>query len=358
MPLQHTEKVKTYNDWLVEQNAKAQEYYADPFTGELDHRYEINAFHKICVTGTMDSVLLDANPWSTKQEIFELMTFKKDDREVDETKRFTFDLGHMAEPLIAKEFARTTHIKVITGGIYTDVEHGRPWSGCQFDFLSSDDVPMECKTASHSGEWGKGCLFNENGDVVSEDSRIPYHYQIQCQKQMWVMGKDHMWLSCWMTFERGIRIYKLHADKALQERILDAEDDFIFNHVIPNVPYEQELKPVDAAPEIDDNTCFADEEFNVLLARYKELKAPYKTVPVAVRREMNGIVDKLAQLMGDKKRAVDLNGNELCHFTITQPKPSFNEKKFANEHPDLYSEYMEQGNPSTKFFIAKFVTKD
>ena len=347
-----------YREWAKNQTAQSQLLYTDPFTGETDTRYTIQAFHKICISGTMDSVLLGANPWASKQEIFDEINFKKDDRFVDEEKRFTFELGHHAESLIAKEFSRITHIKLAAGTMLVDTDHKRPWSGCQIDFLTVDGEPMECKTASHSAGWGKGCLFNSLGDVVSEDSRIPDYYMIQCQKQMWIKGVQRMWLSVWMTFERGIRIFRLTADPALQQKIIEAEDDFMFNHLVPNVGFEEEPVPVKTAPEVDDKTCFANDEFNSLLMRYKELKAPYKTVPVAVRKEMNGIVDKLAQLMGDKTRAIDTDGNELCHFTTSQMKPTFNEKKFADEHPDLYKEYMQEGKTSTKFFMSKFVTKD
>ncbi len=351
-------QLSAFNAWSEKQVAKAKEWYTDPFTGELDPRYTIQAFHKNCVSGTMSAVLLDASPWKTKQEIFEEVNFLHDDRIVDEDKRFTFELGHNAENLIAKEFSRVTHIKLQTGRMDLDKLHNRPWSGCQFDFLTIDGVPMECKTASHSAGWGKGCLFNSLGDVISEDSRIPEQYMIQCQKQMWVAGVDHMWLSCWLTFERGIRIYRLTANELMQENIRRVEDDFMFNHLIPNIPFEEEVKPVVPAPEVDEKTCFANEEFNVLLDRYKELKAPYKTVPVAVRKEMNSIVEKLSQLMDGKTRAVDSDGRELCHFTKTQLKPAFDERRFADENPELYKKYLQEPKSSVKFFVAKLVTKE
>lgn len=347
------DRLQAYRDWLVKQVMVCEERYLDPFTGELDQKYVINDLHKKCVTATMSSVLLGVNPYKSKQELFNEVTFVTDDREVAEDKIFTFALGHASEPLIAKEFARITHIKVCQGKIINDQEHGRPWVACQFDYLTVDGEPMECKTASHSGGWGKGCLFNENGDILSEDNRIPEYYMIQCQKQMYMAGKSSCWLSCWMTFERGIRIYRLSADPELQQKINDADDDFMFNHLIPNVGFD-DLDTVAPVPlETDANTCFANDEFSVLLNRYKELKEPYKTVPVTVRKEMNEIVDKLKELMGDATHAIDSDGKELCHFTTSQGKPTFNEKTFANEHPDLYKQYMQEGKISTKFFVAK-----
>ncbi len=347
------DKVRLYRDWLIEQTAKAKTFYTDPFSGEVDPVYQINFFHKQCITATMSSVLLDANPYKNKQELFNEVTFVTDDRFVDDDKRFTFALGHAAEPLIAKEFARVTHIKVGAGCTINDANHNRPYAGCQIDFLTIDKEPMECKTASHSAGWGRGCIFNENGDILSADDRIPFYYMIQCQKQMWIAGVQQMWLSCWLTFERGLRIYRLTADPELQQKINDADDDFLFNHLIPNVGYEDHDIPAPAPLENDANTCFANDEFNALLTRYKELKEPYKTVPVAVRKEMNEITDKLKELMGDATHAVDANGKELCHFTSSQGKPTFNEKAFANDHPDMYKEYMQEGKISTKFFITK-----
>ena len=347
------QRVASFKDWLTGQAEKCAERYIDPVTLEMDSRYEINNFHKLCVTATMSSVLLGVNPYKSKQELFNEITFVTDDRIVDDDKVFTFALGHACEPLIAKEFSRITHIKLQAGCTKTDKEHYRPWSGCQFDYLTIDGEPMECKTASHSGSWGKGCLFNENGDILSEDNRIPEYYMIQCQKQMYIAGKDHCWLSCWMTFERGLRIFRLTADPKLQQKIIDADDDFLFNHVIPNVGYDDFDTVAPAPLETDANTCFANDEFSVLLNRYKELKEPYKTVPVTVRKEMNEIVDKLKELMGDATHAIDSDGKELCHFTTSQGKPTFNEKAFANEHPELYKQYMQEGKVSTKFFIAK-----
>lgn len=342
---------KVYADWAAEQLKKVHARYADPITGEIEEENKIPAMHKLCVTGTMDAALLDASPWKTKQRLFEEMTFARDDEEIDEERRFTFDLGHACEPLIAREFSRITHIKLKAG--ITKIFKERVWSGAQIDYLTVDDVPMECKTASHADGWGNGCLFNSDGKVLRADSKIPFYYELQCQKQMALMECKEMWLSCFMTFERGIRIYLIKANENLQKRIAAAEDDFMFCHVIPNFPFEQETKPLSLSPDKKENSCFADEEFQTLLKRYKELKEPYKTIPVAVRKEMNDITAKLKEKMGDAKYCVNTNGVELCHFTVSQGKPFFDEKRFADEQPEMYSKYMTDGKFSTKFFIAK-----
>ena len=124
-----TDTSKVYADWAAEQLKKVHARYADPITGKIEEENKIPAMHKLCVTGTMDAALLDASPWKTKQRLFEEMTFARDDEEIDEERRFTFDLGHACEPLIAREFSRITHIKLKAG--ITKIFKERVWSGAQ-----------------------------------------------------------------------------------------------------------------------------------------------------------------------------------------------------------------------------------
>lgn len=348
--MKQADKEKTYLSWKEQREPLVLERYADFITGVIEKENEIPAMHKLCITGTMDSVLLGVNPWKTRQQLFNEMLFIKDE-DIEDDRKFTFALGHAAEPLIAKEFSRLTHTRVKSG--VTMVAPDRIWSAAQIDYLTVDNVPMECKTASHADGWGTGSLFNSNGVLIHADTKIPEYYRIQCQKQLMLSGMSSMFLSSWMTFDRGIRIFIVNEDKELQQKIIAAEDDFLFNHLIPEVPFEEDQELTAAPADKKENSCFANEEFQKLLARYKELKAPYLSVPTAVRKEMNDIQARLKNMMGDARYCIDTDGNELCHFTTSQGKPFFDEARFADEHPDLYSQYMSEGKFSTKFFIAK-----
>lgn len=345
------EMTTQYMSWVSARLPRIADKYRDPITGLFEEKTCIPASHKMAITGTMAPVLLGLSPWKTKQELYnEIVNIE--DPEIDEEKRFTFELGHNCESMIAKEFAKYSHIQVREGK--TDRDLTRLWSMAQIDFLTIDGCPLEIKTASHADGWGTGCLFNEKGDVYRVDSKIPAYYNAQIQKQMQVARRDQAWCAVWLTFERGIRIFKIERDEELIQKIIDAEDDFLFNHVIPEVPYEEAPEPLKTVPpEQKENACFASVEFEELLKRYRELKAPYLSVPAKVKKEMGEIQAKLKAFMAGAKYAINADGKELCHFTESIGKPYFDQEAFSNEHPDLYAQYMRDGKKTTKFFLAK-----
>ena len=347
-----TDQQATYMAWLVTRKDRVTEKYCDPITGEsTSEDSAIKGLHKLAITGTMAAVLLGVSPWKTKQELYDEIV-NIEDPEVDDQRRFTFEIGHTNEKMIAREFARLAHRKVSPG--VTDNDKTRIWSFAQVDFLTDDGCPLEIKTSSHAEGWGQGCLFNDNGVPYYLDLHIPEYYELQVQKQLYITGKDHGWLAVWMTFERGIRVYFVARNPEKIEKIIKAEDDFLFNHVIPEKPFELPPTPLAKAPESEkQNSCFANQEFEALLKRYKELKAPYLTVPAAVKKELAEIQSKIKGLMGDAKYAINEAGQELCHFTESVGKPYFDQEAFSNDHPDLYAKYLRDGKTSTKFFLAK-----
>ena len=346
------ERLEQYAKWKEAQQARAKEFYADPFTGDIPEYNKISYLHTFNIGGTVDSQILGVNHYQSKHDAYDnMINFKEHEN------KFVFARGKFLEPFVAKQFELLTRKKVKEGITLNGDDYGCPWSFSQIDFLCEDEkktIPLEIKvsTVNYNDEdgdkvWGKGSEFNANGVLLLEDEQVPMEYYIQCQKQMWLYGSHYMYLAVWLTFETKIRVFVIHRNEKVISEIIDAERDFLFNHVIPQIPYEEVDKTLDEPVENVANAVYADEEFRDLYDRYVEVNKTY----TQAKKENDSLSKQLKEMMGDYEVVIGADGTKLCSVTHIQSR-RFDLDKFKNDNPELYTEYLSL-NDSTRFNIAK-----
>lgn len=344
--------VKTYNEFKEAQIKKATEFYADPFTGNIPEYNKISFVHTYSIGGTVDSQILGVNHYQSKHDAYDnMINFKEHEN------KFVFARGKFLEPFVADQFALLTRKKVKAGITLDGSEFGCPWSFAQVDFLCEDDkqlIPLEIKvsTVNYNDEdgdrvWGKGCEFNVHGTLLVEDEQIPMEYYIQTQKQLWLAKKDYMYLAVWLTFETKIRVFVIHRNEKVINEIIEAEKDFLFNHVIPQIPYEEVDNSLKNEVEDNANAVYADEEFTDLYDRYVEVNKTY----TQAKKENDALSKQLKEMMGEYDVVVNAQGAKLCSVTHIQSR-RFDLEAFKNDNPELYTEYLTLSD-STRFNIAK-----
>ena len=328
------EHLERYGKFVKSQSAK----YADLAKTDI-----ISYVKKFTLGGSDAGIMLEVDPFTSRQMRMDRMLGKMEEQEDS----YIFRRGHANEPFVASEFSLATGMTVIEGNTYNNSDY--PWIQCHTDRTVVDQefniVPLEIKTISRNGkfntseyEWGKGCKFNDNGELLIEDDTIPAHYMAQCQLYMFMAMADHMYLAAdIMTDSNGIRIYKIKRNEEIICRILVAMEDFIFNHVLENKDF-----PPQAAVELsplavnDKEMAVADKKLESLLTTYKAIDAELSELKEA----KEDVSMQIKALLANSKGAVNSLGKTLCTYSQTVSR-RFDSKALLNDHPEFSSYYKE-----------------
>ena len=346
MSLTYAQKVAMYEDWKAEQGKKFAYLLDKGEEGQIRYR------HHLTLGASTTSIVLGASKYQTRQELMDYMLGRVPE---DFSVKFCLEMGKDLEPVVTKRFSERTKLLVAEGVTGSDWRY--PWISYQIDrtipALKSD---LELKIAFHNGtfngdlkDWGKDSVFNNNGVLVFASDEIPLDYYYQVQKQMLYREKDSCYLCAWLTYEQRVRIYHIKADKDVQQKIFEADDDFTFNHLIPDVPFDdsddKRLQRLEESAD-DQDLCFADSECEELIARHIELSSrQYK-----LKKDIDEIKKRIKEKMGSHKGIVNKN-NLLAVNLSTVTRREFDADKFANEHPDMYGDYIKETSYTKMNFI-------
>ena len=341
-------KKEIYSAWLKEQQATFDPKFRNE-NGHINPDVLIAYTHMFHLGGSSVGALMGVSKWQSACDVYDKMTGA-----IDTTvpvHNFIFDRGHHCESFIWWQ-ASLLLKKEITWG-ETFIDEDRPWSMAQVDALTiADKRPVECKCVSFNNatedgkEWGRGCVINDNGEIIKEDDLVPVEYFLQCQKQLLVTGKDWMYLAAWLTFETHLRIYVIHRDDKLIEQIKQAEDDFMFNHVIPKVRPEEIAKEKSEENISEDETAIASDRVLDFIRAYRSLSKELKEL----KEQQDAVKKHIEDAMGTAHRLFDKDGNKLATRSLVTTS-RFNSTKFKNEHGDMYAQYLTESK-STRLTVS------
>lgn len=170
------------------------------------------------IGGSDAGAICGVNPYSSAMKVFR----DKTSEVVEELDNEAVRIGHDLEDYVAKRFMEATGLKVRKSNyVYRSVEH--PFMIADVDRLVvGEDAGLECKTAStySADKW--------------EDGNIPLHYVMQCYHYMAVTGK-RTWYIAAVILGRQFIYRKLEWDDELIYRLVEMENDFWSDYVIPGV---------------------------------------------------------------------------------------------------------------------------
>ena len=131
--------------------------------------------------------------------------------------------GFGAVAYVAQRFSEETGFKVRrANAIYQSEEH--PLLLADFDrLIVGQKAGLECKTVSpfSADKWA--------------DGKIPAHYLAQVDHYLAVSGFD-CWYVAALIFGRELVIHKIVTDKQVLSDLIDKEELFWTNHVVPQIP--------------------------------------------------------------------------------------------------------------------------
>ena len=89
------------------------------------------------------------------------------------------------------------------------------------------------------------------------------------------------------------------------------------------------------------------EKLDALVIREKELEAQMKDQET----QKKALCEEIKQIMKDLGTDQQRSGLFTVFYKMTNPKPTFNSKKFMADHPNECAPYMEPGKPQEYFRI-------
>lgn len=347
----YDEMCSIYKDWctkVLELDVQKDIWLAieELFQGNADKDNKLRRRHRVSLGGTASAILLGVNKYKTPLDLYTEMT--GDATDGDNT-NFLMKAGIAMEETVGREAASMLHAHWSEGE--SKVCPSLPWSSCQIDsFLSMPlrgelHVPLEIKVSlgASSEDWGKGCEINDDGEIITEDDLIPPMYMVQCQKQLMATERDHMYLAAWLTYSKGVRIYRINASLELMALIAKADTDFMFNHIIPGVPPEGEVKAdneVIKALQSGQDVKLTTEQA-VSPDKVKELCQEYGRLTSQIKelnQELSAIKASIQGFFGENVEAITDNfGNLLCTYKY-QKRRSLNSTYIKNRYPDVYGD--------------------
>lgn len=327
-----SDRFDTYMEWC--RKKKASKGWK-----QLNEHDPIEARHRISLGGTSDAALLGMHPYLTSQDVWEEMT--SEDYTPGDNASIAMRIGIELEAIIIDWYGKNVR-PVGPGETLSDIT--RPWSAAQIDSIEVDSgLGVEIKTTgsnrknSHGvREWGKGMKDNDN--------TIPRHYYIQVQKQMLLLGTPRQYVACLFRDSAEIRVYMIERDEEMISRIIKAEDEFMFENVIPGV------KPVanfDALAErgiyetrkLEETggDAIADKSILKAVAAYRSAKAKEKLYSDLASKLGAHISSRMTH--EDASRLILPTGQEIASLRSSVRK-TFDSRTFKAQHPDVYEKFI------------------
>jgi putative phage-type endonuclease len=260
----------------------------------------------------------------------------------------TFDMrrGTLLEPVVLQMYTDETGIVVCKPEV-SIVSDQHPFMRANLDGITLDEtIILEAKTARWKNPPGNTDPAKRWGDPWT--AAIPVDYYFQGQHNMVVADVD----LCHVPVLFGdfeFAIYEVEADPEFQELMI-AEEECLWAMIEARTPPE----PVNDA----------DLSKRWPISQPRQRKATQEALEIgghllAVRDYFKKLDELKGALEAELKRLMEEDeelaaGEEvICSWKTAKAATRFDKKKFAADHPDLYSQYIYESAP-----IRRFLFKD
>jgi|TARA_R100001530_G_scaffold3566_3_gene5193 putative phage-type endonuclease len=260
--------------------------------------------------------------------------------------------GRDQEPVVTTEFERATKFK-LSEDPFIRFHPEYPCLATNLDRVTvtpdySAIVELKTTVGFVYDTWEESGL-----DIFGNPARLKTDYQIQVQGQMLITGYKKAY-----TIVQIMREYsKYRTEYVIQEWDRDPEfkltglylSDWWNNHVVKKDPPEPTQKadlPVAFPTHIPDSGIYASDEIVRDINYLKDKKMEVKQQKELVE----DLETRIKIYIGDNEKLIG-NDGILATWKQSNGRKYFQSKLFKQEHPDLYDEYMANGNGSRRFIL-------
>ncbi len=249
--------------------------------------------------------------------------------------------GHILEPAIADYYGKQVGCELIPGPEYEEepIIGPEPWMHARPDRFAKkggEEWLVEIKsTRTFKQDWG---------EPGTPD--VPQYYAAQCLWQMAVTGHERTDLAAFATISDEYRVFTLHRDKELEDRIVGYARNWYEKYIISMTP-----------PDVDNSKgC------SINLGRHFKQKSDDFVEATkqdeALAKDLFDVRRRISELEADKRMKENLLKERVaeskgvvgvCTWSETKPRVTVDSKKLKEEHPEIYEKYSKTGQASRQF---------
>jgi putative phage-type endonuclease len=286
--------------------------------------------------GSSDApAVLGVSKWKTPYRVWQ----EKLDLVPDQEDNEPMFWGRTLEPIIRQRYADETGRTVDIPPLMASESH--PFMLASLDGLTRDDRIVEIKTARSDHDWG---------DPGTD--QVPDVYQVQVQHQMIVARKTVADIPV-LFHGNDFRIYTVEADPELQELIIKAEEAF-WVLVTTQTPPEP-VTVSDMMARFRKSTAKAVTASERVLLTVAQLQNAQDGIKL-VEQNAEAYKAFIMKFMAENDTLVDLDERTLVTWKQSKGSSKFDEKRFKEEHPDLYAQYLIATEGSRRFLLKRQLT--
>jgi putative phage-type endonuclease len=285
------------------------------------------------IGGSDVGAVCGVNPYKTPLQVWEAKRGLSDPQE-DNPAMFW---GRTLEPVIRQKYSDETGRQVlIPDGILT--HPGYPWMLGNLDGVTPDNRVVEIKTAGYPTGWG------EPGT-----DEVPMPYLFQCQFYLILTGYAVADIPV-LIGGRDFRIYEVPADAELQEMIIERCREFwdLVQSGIPPAPVNyadiQRLYRRSEAKQIT-----STEVVEQWLRGLRKIQDDIRALEVT-EQDVRGWI---MEFMKECDELTDLTGKTLATWKNSKGRNRFDIKELRRLQPEVYNQYLIEGEPSRRFLLKK-----
>ncbi len=286
------------------------------------------------IGGSEAGTIINVDSYKTKRGLWLEKTGKIEPEPAGEPA----EVGILMEPVIDILFQRRTGIK--TAEYKVLLQHREyPWMLANLDrVIPGERIGAEYKNVSlrKANEW--------------EGDEIPDKHYAQCQHYMAVTGYEKWYIAALINGNHLVNKLIPRNDQFIDFLIeeeyafwncveTDTMPDGAFSKDLLKLLYPETNGAIITLPEI--STEYS-EQFKIAKANEKEAKLEAERFQVA-----------LCGMLGEAYKGLTPDGLFELTWSQVNPKPKFNEERFAVEQPDIFQKYLEAAKPYRKFACKK-----
>lgn len=254
--------------------------------------------------------------------------------------------GHYLEDAVSRFYADESGNEIIkaSAGDWIIVNNERPY------LRVSPDRTYWPKGVSRRA-CNKGIVECKTTQMEVDGDSLPQHWFCQLQYQLGVAELEQGAIA-WLTAGREFGYRNLIFDKDFYEWMIEEVTRFWVNNIIGDAePMAINVEDVllKNPRHIAGKMLTANDDVIAELAELKELREEL----AALDARKKDIEAGIKMIMGDAEALVLPNtDNILCTWKVGKDRSKFDEKRFAQEHPDIYAQYTKT-TPGSRTFLVK-----
>lgn len=280
------------------------------------------------IGGSDAGAICGLNPWVSTIDVYLDKLGLKDEKQDNEAMRQGRDL----EEYVARRFEEETGKKVRRRNAILQHDEVDYLLANIDRWVDGENAGLECKTAS---------IFAKDAWA---DGKIPAHYEIQCHHYMAVTGAD-TWYLCCLILNKSLEIRTIKRDEELIRSLIEIEQAFWENHVVPRVMPAPDGSSA-ATAILSDLYKNSDPETVIELQGFENRLNEYDKI-----LELENLVAKdkeriRQEIMTEMKEAeiAYCNGRKIT-WKKQAGRKSIDSKRLRKEKPDIYLDYLEEADP-------------